>query len=290
MMKQIMVDLILFPSSYFSINKVDEDLQNEYDAVKATGLFDVVLFGYDQWINEGVLVLNQSPSVMRKAIMRGWMMKPELYEKFYEMLIANNIELVTSPMDYRQMHIFPNVYNLFGNDTAHMKIYPFHEQINIEELKVLFDRFMIKDFVKSVKGTEFPRYFDASITQEEFDEWMQVFYKYRGNLLTGGICVKEFLDLKFYGSCPNEYRVFYVCNEIITVSRNSGQQEYTTEPAKEIIEKYKNLPSCYYTVDYAELTDGTWKVIEAGDGSVSGLSENQNAEHYFRALYYAWNA
>ena len=53
------------------------------------------------------------------------------------------------------------------------------------------------------------------------------------------------------------------------------------------MKKYKNLPSCYYTVDYAELADGSWKVIEAGDGSVSGLSENQNAEQYFRALYHA---
>ena len=54
-----------------------------------------------------------------------------------------------------------------------------------------------------------------------------------------------------------------------------------------LMKKYKNLPSCYYTVDYAELADGSWKVIEAGDGSVSGLSENQNAEQYFRALYHA---
>ena len=44
-----MVDLILFPSSYFNVSKVDEDLQSEYDAVKATGLFDVILFGYDKW-------------------------------------------------------------------------------------------------------------------------------------------------------------------------------------------------------------------------------------------------
>ena len=40
-------------------------------------------------------------------------------------------------------------------------------------------------------------------------------------------------------------------------------------------------------MDYAELNDGSFKVIEAGDGSVSGLSENQNAEQYFRALYHA---
>jgi hypothetical protein len=286
---RIMVDLILFPSSYFSIKRVDEDLQSEYDAVMETGLFEVVLFGYDKWVNEEVLVLNEKPNEMRKAIMRGWMMKSELYEKSYDRLLDNNIELVTNPTDYRQMHIFPNAYKLFGTDTASMNIYPLHEQINVDELKAQFERFMVKDFVKSVKGTDFPRYFDGTITQEEFDKWMQVFYHYRGSLLTGGICIKEFLDLKFYGERPNEYRVFYSCNEVVSVCRNSGQPSYTVEPPKELIEKYKNLPSCYYTVDFAELTDGTWKIIEAGDGSVSGLSENQNAGQYFRALYHVWS-
>lgn len=33
-----MVKTILFPSSYFGIRKVDEDLQAEYDAVQRTGL------------------------------------------------------------------------------------------------------------------------------------------------------------------------------------------------------------------------------------------------------------
>lgn len=284
-----MIDLILFPSSFFSIKKVDEDLQGEYDAVKMTGLYDTIFFGYDKWVSEGVLILNKTPSVKRKAIMRGWMMKPEQYEKFFHALSEKNIELMTSPADYRQMHIFPNVYNLFGKDTAAMEIYPLHEQIDVGVLKKRFPRFMIKDFVKSVKGTEFPRYFDASVSQGEFDEWMKVFYKYRGDLLTGGICVKEFLDLKFYDNRPNEYRVFYANGEIVTISRNSGQYGYTPEPPKELIEKYRNLPSCYYTVDYAELADGSWKVMEAGDGSVSGLSENQNAEHYFRALYHVCN-
>lgn len=72
---------------------------------------------------------------------------------------------------------------------------------------------------------------------------------------------------------------------VATVSRNSGQMNTTMNPPKELIEKYSELPSIYYTVDYAELSDGTWRVIEAGDGSVSGLSENQDYEAYYRALY-----
>lgn len=89
------------------------------------------------------------------------------------------------------------------------------------------------------------------MTQEEFDSWMKVFYKYRGSLLTGGICIKEYLNLKRYGGRTNEYRVFYINHEIATVSRNSAQGIYTPLPSKDLLDKYKNLESIYYTVDYA---------------------------------------
>lgn len=269
-----MVDLIVFPSSYFDIKKVDEDLQKEYEAVLATGLFDVIMFGYDKWFQNGELILSKSQSELRSAVYRGWMMPPDKYEKFYHALLENNIQLVTEPKGYEQMHIFPNIYKTFGDDTAKMEIFRLHEPIDVERLKESFNKFMIKDFVKSVKGTEFPKFFDQSVTQKEFDRWMEVFYKYRGNLLTGGICVKEFLDLKFYNGRTNEYRVFYINHEVATVSRNSAQPMFAPEVPKELVEKYKNLGSVYYTVDFAELEDGSWKVIEVGDGSVSGLSEN----------------
>ena len=280
--------VILFPSSFFSLSKVDEDLQQEYDAVVATGLFEVALFGYDKWFDEDKLVLKNAPEEEHLAVYRGWMMKPDQYERFYDQLLKQNIRLITEPEQYRRMHIFPNVYGSVKDDTAKMEVFPLHSQIDVESLKKSFDRFMVKDYVKSVKGTEFPKYFDRSVTQEDFDKWMEVFYKYRGELLTGGICIKEYLDLKMYGGKTNEYRVFYINHDIATVCRNSAQGYYTSEPPKELLRKYSNLNSPYYTIDYAELTDGSWRIIEAGDGEVSGLSEDQDYEQYYRALFYCF--
>ena len=228
-----MVDLILFPSSYFDVSKVDEDLQAEYDAVKATGLFDVILFGYDKWFEEDQLVIKDIPQVERTAVYRGYMMNPEKYERFYQHLLENNIRLITTPKEYELMHIFPNVYELLKDDTAKMEIYPLHTQINVDSIKHTIGRFMVKDYVKSVKGTEFPKYFGEDITQEEFDQWMEVFYKYRGNLLTGGICIKEYLNLKHYDDHTNEYRVFYINNKIATITRNSGQNIYAPLPPQQ---------------------------------------------------------
>ena len=86
----------------------------------------------------------------------------------------------------------------------------------------------------------------------------------------------------------NEFRVFYIRNEVGTISRNSLQGEYTPEPPKALIQKYKRLGSLFYTIDYAELTDGSWKIIEAGDGQVSGLSDGQDAEFFYRTLHQAF--
>ena len=133
-MKIKMVDLILFPSGFFSIGKVDEDLRQEYDAVMNTGLFDVALFDYDKWFNEGKLTVKDAPDEEHLAVYRGWMMKPEQYEQFYALLLKKNIRLVTKPEQYRLMHIFPNVYEKVKDDTAKMEIYPLHSKTRSRRL------------------------------------------------------------------------------------------------------------------------------------------------------------
>ena len=227
------IDMIVFPSDYFDRSKVDPDLKSEYDAVRSTGLYRVAIFSYPSWFDQEKLILNEEPEEEVTAVYRGWMMKPEMYQAFHQQLIAHKIRLITTPVQYEKMHVFPNVYEDVKDDTAKMEIFPLHEQIDVEQLKKAFSRFMVKDYVKSVKGTEFPKFFDQSVRQEEFDHWMEVFYKYRGDLLTGGICIKEYLDLKRYGEQTSEFRVFYINHEIATICRNSGQADYVPQPPPE---------------------------------------------------------
>lgn len=283
-----MVNTLIFPSDFYNKRSVDPALRGEYEAAVATGLFRIILFSYDKLTAEGVVEISDTTSEECTAVYRGWMLKPDQYSLLYEELSNRRIHLVTSPEQYQLMHVFPNVYEYVQEDTARMKVFQLHQKIDVENLKKDFARFMVKDYVKSVKGTDFPKYFDWSVTQDQFDSWMQKFYKYRGSLLTGGICIKEYLDLKLYGNKTNEYRVFYVNHEIATVSRNSGQGNYAPMPPQKLISKYRVLESPYYTVDYAERSDGTWIVIEAGDGSVSGLSDGQDYEVYFRTLYHCF--
>lgn len=62
-------------------------MQEEYEAVQSVGLFEIVLFDYHKWIGEGKLVVKNSPKELRHAIYRGWMMKPEQYERLYQLLL-----------------------------------------------------------------------------------------------------------------------------------------------------------------------------------------------------------
>ena len=279
---------LLFPSSFDSVRRVDEDLKSEYDAACGTELFDIILFDYNEWFNKGSLKLNQYPADEVCAIYRGWMMKPEQYSDFYKNLLALKIELITAPEAYKHLHSFPDVYPEIADDTAPIQLFPLHEQIPVEKVKLHFSKFIVKDYVKSVKGTEFPAFFDQTITQEQFDQWMEVFYKYRGDLLTSGICIKEYLNLKRYGARTNEYRVFYANHCAISVCRNSGQIDTVPDLPKAMIDQYSRLPSPFYTVDFGELEDGTWKILETGDGGVSGPSDGQNLMAFYRSLFYAF--
>ncbi|MFG6323416.1 MAG: hypothetical protein K1W41_18665 [Lachnospiraceae bacterium] len=128
-----MVKTVVFPSGFFDIRKVDEDLQEEYDAVLETGMFHVAVFGYDKWFNEGTLTLTGEWTEEADAVYRGWMMKPEQYEQFYHALYARGIRLITDPEAYAAMHVFPNVYKLVEEDTARMRIFPLHEEIEMQE-------------------------------------------------------------------------------------------------------------------------------------------------------------
>jgi hypothetical protein len=283
------ISTILFPSSYFDVRKVDEDLQNEYEAVINTGRWNTIFFDYHKWVNEGKIVLSEDVPQSIMAVYRGWMMKADQYLEFYMALLKEGIRLITVPEEYIFFHHFPNIYALIKKDTPRTISVSLESTYQIKDIQKEFDRFMVKDYVKSVKGTDFPKYFTKDTTEEEFAKAMESFYKYRGELMSGGLCFKEYVDLKKYGDKTNEYRVFYVDHEIATTSRNSLQPNYTPEPPIELIDKYRGLPSVFYTLDFAELTDGSWKILEAGDGSVSGPSEGQDLEAFYRALFLCFN-
>lgn len=287
---------IIMPSSFFNLSNIDEDMQDEYDAifrVKDSNV-TVILFEYNAWFNEHRLILHwKGAKASSYGVYRGWMMQPSLYKDFYNELLQNGIRLITSPDVYSLMHLFPNAYKYISADTPKILTYPCHSHIELSDIRKHFSRFIVKDFVKSVKGTEFPDVFDVNeITQVEFDSWIKVFYNYRCELLTGGICIKEYVDLRKYhcnnAEFTNEFRVFYLFGTILAIGENSNQlskeQCIHSKPPLPLILRYKNLESPFYTIDFAELSTGDWIIIEVGDGGVSGIPVAYSKDIFYKKL------
>lgn len=281
--------IIMFPSSYNKISQVDIDLQNEFKAAIYNN-FSIVFFDYTKWFQHNILELFYYNNLIpdnENVLYRGWMMKPNQYELFYKECQKQGLSLIIDPIQYKNFHIYPNIYPYIKKDAAPIMTFSLNEKINVSTVYQRLGPFMIKDFVKSVKGTDFPKFFDEKTSQNEFDNWMQKFRQYRGLLLTGGIVCKKYYNLKLYNNKQNEYRVFYGNGNIISICENSNQSGITKKPPDSLILKYANLPSAFYTVDYAELSDDSWIIIEAGDGQVSGPSPNQDLCQFYRNIYYA---
>lgn len=281
-----MIKAVLFPSEVFSIKEVDSCFESEFNAAKENGNFEIYFYDYEEFVSSGVLLLNRKPQEKTLTVLRGWMLKNDQYKDFHNKLLEKNIELITSPDEYSQMHLFPYIYPRIIEDTPKILSYPENVKIDLSEIKSTFKRFMIKDFVKSEKGTDFPKYFDSSITENDFEHYLKMFKEYRGKLFTIGYCFKEFVDLKKYNNHTNEWRVFYLNGKAVSVCQNSEQENIEAKVPENLVEKYKNLPSPFYTIDFAELEDGSWKILETGDGQVSGLSKNQDISSFFQKLFY----
>ncbi|MDE6592913.1 MAG: ATP-grasp domain-containing protein [Oscillospiraceae bacterium] len=222
------ITAVLFPSSYFSKTNVDEEFALEYRSAAENGMFETILFDQGKWFDEGRLSLIGGREC--RALYRGWMIKPEEYSRFYEALGQQGIRLITAPEAYERFHIFPNIYGEFVGDTPKMITVPPGGSCDLAQIKAQLGRFMVKDYVKSVKGTDFPKYFSEDITEEEFGRQLEIFYKYRGSLLTGGLCFKQYVELMKYGEHTNEWRVFYLFGNILSKCPNSEGPSYAGAP------------------------------------------------------------
>ena len=74
--------------------------------------------------------------------------------------------------------MFPMIYLEIQKDTARILVYPGGIPVNLAQVKENFSKFLVKDYVKSAKGSGFLDFFDNSVTQEEFDRAMTVFYRW----------------------------------------------------------------------------------------------------------------
>lgn len=278
---------VLFPADYFEKDAPDGSMRIEYESACAEKRFDVGLFDLELFEERGELSLNRPFSDEGLPLVyRGWMMKPERYETFFAVLREKGLRPITSPDAYEEFHMFPLAYMRNDVLSAHaprLVAFPGHG-VDAGIINCTFTEFMVKDYVKSAKGTRFPVSFRTPVSQERMNEIVEEFARLRGDLFTAGIVCKEYVDLARYGDATNEWRAFYLDGSLLSVCGNSNQPANVAKPPEELVLACSNLGSPYYTVDFAECADGNWIVVETGDGQVSGLAAAQDPVIYYLVL------
>lgn len=284
---------ILLPGDYYSLNHPNDNFSQELEAVIATPNLIPVLFNFDEYLTGEPLRLSKPISVLpRRLIYRGWMLKPHIYQRFYSDLTKLGFDVITDPSQYERMHCFPHAYHKLQSYTPKILAFPAESDdsrrapINANLINDVFSSFIMKDFVKSVKGTSFPVHIDTPIFQNELDELVNRFIKLRGELFTGGIVCKEYVDLKRYAGFTNEWRLFVYRGQKVTLARNSNQPHDCPAPPASLIQVCLNIDfdASFYTIDFAEATGGHWIIIETGDGQVSGLASADTPTHFYEEL------
>jgi len=273
---------ILFPCDPFNSKEVDSNFKNEYQISKTLGI-DYFFYDHDLLADEEKVKFSGLSDSEGFVIIRSWMMNPKQYEILYNALVSKGQTLITTPINYVSCHYLKESYKYIEKYTAKTL---FTENFDKETLGAMFDQFsngiVLKDYVKSEKGIPGLFIIPKETSHEQLEGVVKRFIEARGKLFNVGIAFREFIELNRIEGEVNEWRVFVFKDKSVAIEQNSNINvliNHLQKPSQylinSVIEKMKGV-SPFYTIDFAEKADGSWVVVETGDGQVSGLAPKQN--------------
>jgi hypothetical protein len=278
---------ILFPCEYDNINQVDEEYQLEFNACETLDI-QTNLFDHDLFIRDDKLILKQTlnPDKNSEILLRSWMLTKKQY---YSLNSKVDNKLFTNHFQYGYAHHFPEILQDIKQYTTPVNCWFHLDDMNDDLIEAVQDgittNIIIKDYVKSEKGTDL-FIIPKQLAKTQLKDIIERFVEQRQPLFNEGIVLKEFVDLKKYNGITNEWRAFFWEQKLITLQLNSEQDFNGNKPELDFVKEVgTNITrSKFYSIDFAELEDGSWKVLEAGDGQVSGLATFQNELVFYSIL------
>lgn len=183
------------------------------------------------------------------------MVKGEEYAALVRAIDECGATAFINSQEYLTTHYLPNWYPLLSDLTPETRIYPADANL-VSELRTLgWDAYFLKDYVKSLKTGH------GSIVREasEAPAVIAEMREYRGEI-EGGICVRRVEEF-----VPESEQRYFILQG---VGYAASEELLVPDIVRQCAEK---VPSKFFSVDVARRQDGTFRVIEAGDGQVSDL-------------------
>jgi ATP-grasp domain, R2K clade family 3 len=243
----------IFPSDYFKTKQVDLGYAQELDYLKKLGFKSSVISL--ESLPSGTSKIYPIPEPSSTLIYRGWMLTPHEYSLLNDAVIVAGSKMWISLDEYQLSHYLPNWYPLIPDLTPETHFY--HASDNLEKQldKLSWNKFFIKDHVKSLKTSS------GSIINKpsEIKHLMAEMNQFRGSI-EGGISVRRVEDF----IPETEQRYFVINGHCFALSINEEIPSIVYECAQRINSKF-------FSVDVIDRIDGCKRIVEIGDRQVSGL-------------------
>ena len=262
-------------------DQVDEDYREEYQTAGLNS--PCALFSYED-LKEGKLSLF-GEKISGLTIYRGWMMKPDMYNFFYDKLEEKGIILINTPEEYKRYHTLPGWYNEFKEFTPESVWENTGTLESALDLTIgLSGSYIVKDYVKSRKHEWYDACYIQNITDTtNVKKTIGNFIERQGDSLVGGIVLRKFVKLKPIGyheksgmPISEEYRVFVYAGRVMIIEnywRTENKNIISDDEFTWIFTLIDKIRSNFVTMDLGRTEDGKLIVMELGDGQVSGLQE-----------------
>jgi hypothetical protein len=245
---------LLYPVDFFDSARPDEIFAAEAAAFEAAG-FDHSVIDLNALQGGGRAKIRPLLPAGETIVYRGWMLTPGDYSVLVEAISRSGAAPLTSVETYGSTHHLPNWYPRIRDLTPETAIFSPDEDLKARLRELAWDRFFIKDYVKSLKtsvGSTIERPEDIETVLSEME-------KYRGQI-EGGVCVRR-VEPFVEGS---ERRYFVIAGKPFSSAAE--------EPTPEIVQTCAaRIASPFFSVDVARREDGADRIVEVGDGQVSDL-------------------
>lgn len=294
---------ILFPASPLQPRQVEPDFQPQAQAAQELklqiSLLDSDALAQGQ-VSRAVRLVRatEEPQVL---VYRGWMLRPELYQALFDALLERGWKLLNDPRSYALCHEFPNWYSLLEGRTPRSTWLSAPQCFEIARVLECAARFgssalVVKDYVKSRKHEWSEACFIADASDAaQVERVTQNFLSRQGDNLAGGLVLRQFVPLREVevesnarSGAPivNEWRLFWLDHTLLACAPNGalGGKEPSPQVLVELGELAARIESRFFAIDVAQKADGGWIVIELGDGGVSGLPPQLDAETFYALL------
>lgn len=285
--------LLLLPGDPLRARRADPHFAVEAAAAQSAGAATAVLDHEALIAGDAEAAVARVPRDAGPVWYRGWMLPADRYADLSAALADRGCHLLTSPAAYRCAHELPGWYDTFRALTPHSVWLPCPpgrapERAALAELAGALGTpgrarpLVVKDWVKSRKHEwgEAAYVPDADDT-ERLTAVVGRFVALQEEFLTGGVVLRAFESFDTVG----EARVWWVDGEPVLTGPHPDTPGLRPVPdLTRVAPAVRELGLRFVTTDLALRTDGVWRVVEVGDGQVSGLPAGTDHRPLFEAL------